>query len=77
MPKSVLNCSLTASQGKYAFDPVSKMFSWDIGKIDSQKTFPNIRGTVSYFKNDNSKYLFKHFFLLILVEPSQWCCYSR
>ena len=24
MPKSVLNCSLTASQGKYAFDPVSK-----------------------------------------------------
>ena len=48
MPKSVLNCSLTPSQGKYAFDPVSKVFSWDIGKIDAQKTFPNIRGSVSF-----------------------------
>merc|ERR1712141_86921 len=47
MPKSVLNCSLTPSQGKYAFDPVSKVFSWDIGKIDAQKTFPNIRGSLS------------------------------
>merc|ERR1711997_990795 len=47
MPKTVLNCTLTSTQGKYAFDPVSKMFSWDIGKIDSQKTFPNIRGTLS------------------------------
>ena len=48
MPKSVLNCSLTPSQGKYAFDPVNKVFSWDIGKIDAQKTFPNIRGSVSF-----------------------------
>ena len=47
MPKSVLNCSLTASQGKYAFDPVSRVLSWDVGKVDPQK-LPNIRGTVSF-----------------------------
>ena len=45
MPKSVLNCTLTATQGKYTFDPVAKVLSWDVGKIDSQKS-PNIRGTV-------------------------------
>ncbi len=47
MPKSVLNCTLTASQGKYAFDPVSKMLSWDVGKIDNQKAYPNIRGSLT------------------------------
>lgn len=46
MPKTVLNCTLTASQGKYAFDPVSHILSWDIGKIDSQK-LPNIKGSIS------------------------------
>jgi len=46
MPKSVLNCTLTATQGKYTFDPVSKVLSWDIGKIDPQKP-PNIHGTVN------------------------------
>ena len=46
MPKSVLNCTLTATQGKYAFDPVSKVLNWDVGKIDPQK-LPNIRGSVS------------------------------
>lgn len=46
MPKSVLNCSLVASQGKYSFDPVSKVLLWDVGKIDQTK-LPNIRGSVS------------------------------
>ena len=46
MPKSVLNCTLTATQGKYAFDPVSKILTWEVGKIDGQK-IPNIRGSVS------------------------------
>jgi len=46
MPKIVLNCNLTASQGKYSFDPVTKVLSWDIGKIDNTK-LPNIRGTVN------------------------------
>ena len=45
-PKSVLNVTLTASQGKYSFDPVTKVMTWDIGKIDSTK-LPNIRGNVS------------------------------
>lgn len=46
MPKSVLNCTLTSSQGKYTFDPVSKTLSWDIGKVDAQKS-PNLRGTIN------------------------------
>lgn len=46
MHSSILNCSLTATQGKYSFDPVAKVLNWDVGKIDPQK-LPNIRGTVS------------------------------
>lgn len=46
MPKTVLNCTLTSTQGKYTFDPVSKMLTWDVGKIDTQKANPNIRGSV-------------------------------
>lgn len=45
MPKTILNCSLIANQGKYNFDPVSKILHWDVGKIDVTK-LPNIRGTV-------------------------------
>jgi AP-3 complex subunit mu len=45
-PKSVLNVTLTASQGKYSFDPVTKVMSWDVGKIDPTK-LPNIRGSIS------------------------------
>ena len=46
MPKSVLNCTLTSTQGKYTFDPVSKVLAWDLGKVDPQKP-PNIHGTIN------------------------------
>lgn len=45
MPKTVLNCNLTASQGRYTFDPVSKVMAWEIGRIDPQRP-PNIHGSV-------------------------------
>ena len=45
-PKSVLNVTLTPNQGKYSFDPVTKVMTWDVGKIDPTK-LPNIKGTVS------------------------------
>jgi AP-3 complex subunit mu len=45
-PKAVLNVMLTPTQGKYSFDPVTKVVTWDVGKIDASK-LPNIRGTVS------------------------------
>lgn len=45
MPKSVLNCSLVPNQGKYSFDPVSKVLVWDVGRIDVSK-LPNLRGNV-------------------------------
>ena len=38
MSKQVLNCSLTATQGKDSFDPVTKLLLWDIGKIDQVQT---------------------------------------
>lgn len=34
MPKGVLNVSLTASQGKYSFEPTSKLLIWNVGKIE-------------------------------------------
>jgi len=46
MPKSVLNCTLTPTQGKYTFDPVSKLLAWEVGKVDPQKP-PNIHGVVN------------------------------
>ena len=46
MPKAVLNCTLNATQGKYTFDPVSKVLAWDVGKVDPAK-LPNIKGIVS------------------------------
>lgn len=46
LPKSVINCSLVCTQGKYTFDNTSKILNWDVGKIDVQK-LPNIRGSIS------------------------------
>ncbi|XP_018497183.1 AP-3 complex subunit mu-1 [Galendromus occidentalis] len=46
MPKGVLNVSLTASQGKYSFEPTSKLLIWNVGKIEIGKQ-PNIRGSIS------------------------------
>lgn len=46
MAKCVLSCNLTVSQGKYSFDPVTRVLLWDVGKIDPTK-LPNIRGNVS------------------------------
>ncbi|KAL5012771.1 hypothetical protein ScPMuIL_011322 [Solemya velum] len=45
-PKSVLNVTLSPTQGKYSFDPVSKIMTWDVGRIDPTK-LPNIRGTIN------------------------------
>uniref|UniRef100_A0A6A7FNB2 AP-3 complex subunit mu-1-like n=1 Tax=Hirondellea gigas TaxID=1518452 RepID=A0A6A7FNB2_9CRUS len=46
MAKSVLSCNLTVTQGKYSFDPVTRVLQWDVGKIDPSK-LPNIRGSMS------------------------------
>uniref|UniRef100_A0A1B6CS50 MHD domain-containing protein n=1 Tax=Clastoptera arizonana TaxID=38151 RepID=A0A1B6CS50_9HEMI len=46
MPKSVLNCSLTPSQGKYTYEIVNRILIWDIGRIDPSK-LPNIRGSIN------------------------------
>ncbi|XP_059480324.1 AP-3 complex subunit mu-1 isoform X2 [Neocloeon triangulifer] len=46
MPKSVLNCGLVTNQGKYTFDPTTKLLVWEVGRIDPTK-LPNIRGTIT------------------------------
>lgn len=46
LPKSVLNVTLTPNQGKYTFDPTSKVMVWDVGRIDPTK-IPNIKGTIN------------------------------
>lgn len=48
MPKSVLNCNLVTSQGRYSFDTVTKNLLWDVGKIETGKP-PNIKGTVTRY----------------------------
>ena len=53
-PKSVLNVTLSPNQGKYTFDPTSKVMVWDVGRIDATKT-PNIKGTVSYHSQTQNK----------------------
>ena len=50
MPKSVLNCTLTPSQGKCSFDPVKKILTWEIGKIEGNaaggRNLPTLRGNI-------------------------------
>ncbi|MGH0134641.1 UNVERIFIED_CONTAM: hypothetical protein FKN15_029721 [Acipenser sinensis] len=45
MPKVVLNMNLTPTQGTYTYDPVTKILTWDIGKINPQK-IPNLKGVI-------------------------------
>ena len=42
-PKSVLSITLTPSQGRYSFDPTSRLMKWDIGEMEPGK-IPSIRG---------------------------------
>ncbi|KGL85353.1 AP-3 complex subunit mu-1, partial [Tinamus guttatus] len=46
MPKAVLNMNLTSTQGTYTFDPVTKVLTWDVGKITPQK-LPSLKGIVN------------------------------
>ena len=72
MPKCVLNCSLTANQGKYSYDPVSKVLLWDIGRIELPK-LPNIRGSVSmsllhFWNYVNTQLALKKLLLVIKIS---------
>lgn len=71
MPKSILNCSLIANQGKYNFDPVSKVLYWDVGRIDVTK-LPNIRGTVCFLYKKKC-FLFQILLYELLGFNCEWC----
>ena len=48
MPKSVLSLNLFPNQGKYTFDPVTKVMLWDVGKMDhlQGRGLPTIKGSI-------------------------------
>ncbi|XP_054629375.1 AP-3 complex subunit mu-2 [Dunckerocampus dactyliophorus] len=46
LPRGVLNANLNASQGTYTFDPVTKLLTWDVGKINPQK-LPSLKGSMN------------------------------
>jgi AP-3 complex subunit mu len=50
MPKPVQNCNLTASHGKYSFDPSTKVLQWNVGKIEMGRP-PTLKGSVSVAGN--------------------------
>ena len=43
----LLEINFFSFQGKYSFDPVSKLLMWEVGKIDQTK-LPNIKGNVNF-----------------------------
>uniref|UniRef100_A0A0B6ZHI8 MHD domain-containing protein n=1 Tax=Arion vulgaris TaxID=1028688 RepID=A0A0B6ZHI8_9EUPU len=45
-PKAVLSVTMIANLGKQSFDPVTKILTWDVGKIDPTR-LPNIKGTIT------------------------------
>ena len=46
MPKTVLNVNVTPTQGKYSFDPVSKLLVWEVGRME-QGRLPNVKGIIN------------------------------
>ncbi|KAI3384298.1 hypothetical protein SNEBB_005057 [Seison nebaliae] len=47
MAKQTSNMTLTASQGKHSFNVMTNKFLWTVGKIESQKPNPFIRGNIA------------------------------
>lgn len=45
MPRNVNNMSLNQSQGKYTYDTTSKVFLWEVGKLDSKSA--SIKGNLT------------------------------
>lgn len=46
MPKSVLNVNLTPNQGKYTFDSTTRLLVWHVGRIETGKPLPTLRGNI-------------------------------
>ena len=55
-PKCVLNVSLTPNQGKYSFDPTTKVMTWEAGKMEPSTKLPNIRGNVNKSKRTRNNF---------------------
>uniref|UniRef100_T1L4X3 MHD domain-containing protein n=1 Tax=Tetranychus urticae TaxID=32264 RepID=T1L4X3_TETUR len=66
--KTVLNVNLSPNQGKYSFDPVSKLLVWEIGRIETGKS-PFVRGTINLSQakqiNQTNLFIYNSCFILI------------
>lgn len=49
MPKNVNNMSLNQSQGKYSYDTSTRVFIWDVGKLDGKTA--SIKGSIALNTN--------------------------
>lgn len=45
MPKNVINVSVNQSQGKYSYDPTTKVFVWEVGKLEGKNA--SIKGSLT------------------------------
>jgi len=45
MPRNVSNVALNQSQGKYSFDTATRVFNWDVGKLEGKTA--SIKGSLS------------------------------
>lgn len=45
MPKNVNNMALNQSQGKYSYDTATRLFTWEVGKLESKTA--SIKGSLS------------------------------
>lgn len=52
MPKNVVNVILNQSQGKYSFSPSTKLFIWEVGRLESKTA--TLKGTLSLQSNTES-----------------------
>lgn len=45
MPKNVINLALNQSQGKYSYDSTSRLFVWEVGKLEGKTA--SIKGSIA------------------------------
>ncbi|OON19524.1 adaptor complexe medium subunit family protein, partial [Opisthorchis viverrini] len=47
MPSTVVNVNATPSTGRVMFDTTTRLFEWNIGRIDSKHSNPTLKGSVT------------------------------
>lgn len=48
LPPEVLNITASPSAGRTSFDVTTKLFQWDIGRIETKSPNPSMKSSVSF-----------------------------